>query len=106
MTVEWNSRYDTPTPLTEALKTPVPEPLADEPQRKYEQLYVRFIQCREACGESTDDISYERFERRLDRNAAKVRERYDCDDVKFNIRIVDGRAKIKAISENSSRASA
>ena len=63
----------------------------------YEVLYSQFLQSRLDCGEETVGLSYDSFANRLDDNAAKVRERYDCEDVEFHIQIVDGRAKVKAL---------
>jgi len=68
--------------------------MADE---GYEVLYAQFLQSRLDCGEGTSGLSYDSFANRLDDNAAKVRERYDCEDVQFHIQIVDGRAKVKAL---------
>jgi hypothetical protein len=62
----------------------------------FKALYEEFLATKRACGESTDNITMERFVNRLARNKQALVDRYHCGTVRFQVYVKDGRAALKA----------
>lgn len=62
----------------------------------FKALYEDFLSTKRACGESTDNITMERFVNRLARNKQALVDRYNCGTVRFQVYVKDGRAALKA----------
>jgi hypothetical protein len=54
------------------------------------------VTIKKQCGESTDNLTLERFEKKLRKNRHNLIDRYECKSVKFQVYIKDGKAAIKA----------
>jgi hypothetical protein len=99
------SEEEAPTLEPEPEPEPEPEqpPPAEEPSDEaaelaeyFEQVYNQFVAVKRQCGESTDNLTLERFEKKLQQNRDNLIERYKCKSVKFQVYIKDGKAAIKA----------
>jgi len=89
---------------------PAPPPLPEEPafafgaaptredsdEAHFREVYEKFLEVREQCGESSSGISYDRFSAKLRANRAQLMEKYRCLDVRFTVYVKDGRAALKA----------
>jgi hypothetical protein len=62
----------------------------------FEEVYNQFVAVKRQCGESTDNLTLDRFEKKLRQNRENLIERYKCKSVKFQVYIKDGKAAIKA----------
>lgn len=59
-------------------------------------LFDEFVKARRQCGESTADLTFEKFTRKLERSREQLKERYVCDQIDFSVAVVDGKATLKA----------
>ena len=59
-------------------------------------LYGEFIAARRKCGESTADLTIEKFTQKLERSREQLRERYQTSRIDFSVDIVENRATLKA----------
>lgn len=68
----------------------------DERQKYFREIYDEFIAIKRSCGESTDNVTFERFVTKLKKNRQSLIDRYNCKDVRFRVYIKDGKAALKA----------
>ncbi|PIE19601.1 MAG: hypothetical protein CSA65_01660 [Proteobacteria bacterium] len=69
---------------------------SDERQTYFRQIYDEFIAIKRSCGESTDNVTFDRFMTKLKKNRQSLMDRYECKDVRFRVYIKDGKAALKA----------
>jgi len=60
------------------------------------KLYDQFVSTRRECGESVDSVSFAGFKRKISKTETAVKDRFECDEVRFEIYVKGGRAAIKA----------
>lgn len=65
----------------------------DSPENR--ALYAEFVEARRRCNE-LDELPYERFVRRLEKNRAALRQQLNCLDVRFRVDVDAGKATLKA----------
>lgn len=65
-------------------------------QAHFKDVYERFIAMRRQCGETTQDLGFERFLAKLTRNRESLVKKYACRTVRFQVYEKDGRAALKA----------
>lgn len=70
--------------------------LDDADWSHFKEVYEDFIDLRRKCGERTADLGFERFLGKLQRNRAKLVEKYNCKTVRFQVYEKDGKAALKA----------
>lgn len=98
-----------PLEAPEPVEQPAAEPAAEPEERPskegseeatlkeyFEDVYNQFVAVKRQCGESTDNLTLERFEGKLRQNRENLIARYNCKSVKFQVYIKDGKAAIKA----------
>jgi hypothetical protein len=73
-----------------------PNPAADSVEQEFRQVYRDFIETKQACGESTDGITFDKFSGKLRSNRQQLITRYACKTVKFQVYVKDGKAALKA----------
>lgn len=73
-----------------------PNPVDDALEQEFRQVYRDFIETKQACGESTDGITYDKFSGKLRSNRQQLITRYSCKNVKFQVYVKDGKAALKA----------
>ncbi len=78
-----------PTSQTEALSP-------QEEQAYFKKIYQDFVSLKKKLGESTEQLTYERFEGTLKRNRNSLIARYGCKRVLFQVYEKDGKTSLKA----------
>jgi hypothetical protein len=73
-----------------------PNPADDQVEQEFRQVYRDFIETKQACGESTDGITFDKFSGKLRSNRQQLITRYACKTVKFQVYVKDGKAALKA----------
>jgi hypothetical protein len=71
-------------------------PVDDTLEQEFRQVYRDFIETKQACGESTDGITFDKFAGKLRSNRQQLISRYSCKTVKFQVYVKDGKAALKA----------
>ena len=84
-----------PPPLEEAGGEELPTVVSDS-AKYFEQIYEEFIAMKQRCGESTDNLTFERFSKKLQKNKDALIEKRSCSSVKFQVYEKDGKAALKA----------
>ncbi|MCP4447761.1 MAG: hypothetical protein GY811_20850 [Myxococcales bacterium] len=67
-----------------------------QPANYFEQVYGEFIALKKICGEPTENLSFERFAKKLRKNEDTLIAKHDCKSVKFQVYEKDGKAALKA----------
>jgi hypothetical protein len=62
----------------------------------YRDVYRQFVETRKQCGESTNDVTYEKFLVKLSQSRDAVMAKHDCTDVRFQVYVKNGKAALKA----------
>ncbi len=78
-----------------AASEPPAEP-ADPREAYFREVYEEFLQVKETCGESTANLTYEKFAAKLRKNTEQLLARPGVKDVEFTVYIKDGKAALKA----------
>ncbi|MDB4970504.1 MAG: hypothetical protein JWN44_6193 [Myxococcales bacterium] len=73
-----------------------PAPVEDPLDTEFRQVYRDFIDTKQACGEPTEGITFDKFSGKLRSNRQQLITRYSCKTVKFQVYIKDGKAALKA----------
>ncbi len=73
-----------------------PNPAEEALEQEFRQVYRDFIETKQACGESTDGITFDKFSGKLRSNRQQLISRYSCKTVKFQVYVKDGKAALKA----------
>lgn len=62
----------------------------------YRSVYEDFLSLKRKCGESTSNLTYEKFASKLRSSRESLMAKHDCEDVHFEVYIKDGKASLKA----------
>lgn len=73
-----------------------PAPVDDGLEAEFRAVYRDFIETKQACGESVEGITYDKFSGKLRSNRQQLISRYSCKSVKFQVYVKDGKAALKA----------
>jgi hypothetical protein len=63
---------------------------------EWRAVYEEFVRTKQSCSESVDGLSFEKFQTTLRKNRDSIRDRYQCERVKFTVYVKEGRASLKA----------
>jgi len=63
------------------------------------KLYNVLVEAKAKCGESTQDFSFPRFHRLIASQADNLKERFNCDSVRFTVDVEGGHVSFKAKAE-------
>ncbi len=63
---------------------------------EWRAVYEDFVRTKQTCSESIEGLSFEKFQNTLRKNRDSIRERYQCERVKFTVYVKEGRASLKA----------
>ncbi len=74
---------------------PEPDEL-DEDAAHFHETYVQYIATRQQCGESTEGLSYEKFEGTLIKTRDQVVAKHGAKGVRFSVYVKEGKAALKA----------
>ncbi len=69
---------------------------ADPLEAHYREVYEQFVAARESCGESTADLSFDRFSIKLDKSREALMSKHNCSEVRFSVYVKNGKAALKA----------
>jgi hypothetical protein len=101
-------------PVPSAKKPPIPsktpKPPAEQPdvdttedsepptnsEAYFERIYQDFLAMKEKCGESTENLTFEKFSKKLQTNRDALMKKRSCSAVKFQVYEKDGKAALKA----------
>jgi hypothetical protein len=59
-------------------------------------VHAEFLEVRTRCGESVDNLGYDRFRPKLEKNKEALIQKYGCRAVRFSVYVKDGKAALKA----------
>ncbi len=62
----------------------------------YQQIFNDFIALKQQCGEKTENLTFERFAKKLRNNRDALIAKHGCRTVKFQVYAKDGKAALKA----------
>ena len=62
----------------------------------YRQVFQQYLTVRKDCGESTDGLSFEKFELTLNKTREQVLQKHPAKDVRFTVYVKEGKAALKA----------
>jgi hypothetical protein len=79
--------------VTAPASTPGPE---EDEEAHWRAVHAEFIEVRVKCGESVDNLGFERFRPKLEKNKASLVQKYGCRGVRFSVYVKDGKAALKA----------
>lgn len=59
-------------------------------------VYEDFLRTKKECSETTDGLTFEKFQQTLRKNRDALMQRHGCKRVKFSVYVKEGRASLKA----------
>ena len=72
-------------------------PAPSEDEAHYREVFAQYVEVRKECGESTAELSYEKFVVTLRKNRDQIMQaRPDTKDVRFSVYVKAGKAALKA----------
>jgi hypothetical protein len=69
----------------------------NEEEAHFRDVYGQFVKTRDQCGEQADDLTYEKFVTKLQKNKQQLVEKYGCKTVRFQVYVKAGKAALKAV---------
>lgn len=75
---------------------PVDPAAAGLDPRHVRDVFKQLVKAKKAAGESTDGLTYAALCRKLTREAPKLRQKHNCDQVKFEVQTVGGKVRLRA----------
>ena len=70
--------------------------VALEPVSEVDEIYTKFLEARQACNLPVNTISRDVIAEALEKQRPLIRQKYNCDKIRFTVVIEDGKPKIKA----------
>lgn len=68
-----------------------------EEEAHFRDVYQQFVRTRAECGEPAEDLTYEKFVVKLQKNKQQLVEKYGCRTVRFQVYVKAGKAALKAV---------
>jgi hypothetical protein len=98
------ARVPTPVTATASATKPAAMPLQGsndngdtaETAAHFREVYAQYLSVRKDCGESTDGLSFEKFELTLTKTREQVLQKHPEKDVRFTVYVKEGKAALKA----------
>lgn len=72
-----------------------PGPEEDE-DAHWRAVHAEFLEVRARCGESVENLAFDRFRPKLEKNKEALVQKYGCRSVRFSVYVKDGKAALKA----------
>ncbi len=63
---------------------------------KVRELYTALVTAKRSCGEPTDEVPYDRFEKIIEAQVKQIRTKLHCDAIEFTVEVADGTVKFRA----------
>lgn len=92
------SDFDAPTRVADPSRALL-EQSADGGQSQeaaFQRVFDDFLTLKKKCGESTANLTFDKFTSKLKKNRQALMSKHGCKEVKFQVYIKDGRAALKA----------
>ena len=67
------------------------------PQCERREVFAQFVRTRTECNEPADDLTYEKFLGKLQKNKQQLVQKYGCRTVRFQVYVKEGKAALKAV---------
>ncbi|MBI4817606.1 MAG: hypothetical protein HY791_15195 [Deltaproteobacteria bacterium] len=67
-----------------------------EEEAHFRETYQKFLEMRKICGETVDDLGYDKFLLKLQKNKSELQKKYNCKTVRFQVYQKNGKAALKA----------
>ncbi len=71
-------------------------PPRDPDDAHFREVFEAFLETREECGEPTESLTFEKFVVKLRKNRDAIKEKHGVRSVRFQVRVKEGRAALKA----------
>ena len=75
---------------------PIGAAAVDEEAQHWREVYEQFLAKKRECGESIENLTFEKFKGTLQRNKDALVARHHCTRVKFTVYVKEGKAALKA----------
>ena len=86
-----------PAPLMgEPLLRSTPSPEVFDQEQHYRAVFLEFLSAREECGETSEGLTFDKFSTKLRKNREQLTERMNCQNVRFQVYVKEGKAALKA----------
>jgi hypothetical protein len=79
--------------ITAPASTSGPE---EDEESHWRAIHAEFVEVRARCGESVENLGFERFRPKLEKNKEALLAKYGCRAVRFSVYVKDGKAALKA----------
>lgn len=60
------------------------------------ELYEYLVRARQSCGDSRQDLSFDKFQQIIETQVTQIRAKLHCDEIEFTVEVIDGLVKFKA----------
>ncbi len=68
----------------------------EDEETHWRTVHAEFLEARARCGESVENLSFERFRPKLEKNREALLQKYGCRTVRFQVYVKEGKAALKA----------
>lgn len=75
---------------------PIGAAAVDEEAQHWREVYEQFLAKKRECGESIENLTFEKFSTTLQKNKEQLVAKTGCRTVRFQVYIKDGKATLKA----------
>mgnify|MGYP003383256365 CR=1 FL=1 len=63
---------------------------------KVRELYTALVTAKRSCGEPTDEVPFDRFEKIIEAQVKQIRTKLHCEAIEFTVEVADGTVKFRA----------
>ena len=71
--------------------------ITPQDEAHYREVYDKFVDTRQECGEDISDLTYDRFVQKLLKNRQQILEKHKAKSVRFQVYVKDGKAALRAL---------
>ncbi|HUH04593.1 MAG TPA: MXAN_5187 family protein, partial [Kofleriaceae bacterium] len=92
------SDFDAPTRVADPSRALLEQSADGGPSQEaaFQRVFDDFLTLKKKCGESTANLTFDKFTAKLKKNRQALMSKHGCKEVKFQVYIKDGRAALKA----------
>jgi hypothetical protein len=85
-----------PAPVMPPPPAPPSQPPPGGEEAHFKEVFDKFVETKQQCGEPTTGLTFDRFAVKLRKNTTDLKARYKCRTVKFQVYVKNGKAALKA----------
>jgi len=63
---------------------------------KVRELYETLVAARQWCGESQQEVPFDKFQQMIGAQARQIKDKLNCEAIEFTVEVIDGSVKFKA----------